>query len=778
MTLPAFHRSARTVLCALAVAACTPSEDNPAPSDDSTGGDIIEAMGHGRYLARGFRVLEPSPELFDRTQRALIDRLSREAAAAGVDVDAERARASVAQSDPLLANAALIDRLLELAPPGDHATIQSVNDAIRFEHARSQPGGVEAVARVTFNAGEKYIEECRAAGVPIPPPMYRTGDGNWTRLGILDPVNFLGGVAELWEHRAPNGRCLALPRYTSDLAGNVTDQAAPFGIICVGMGEGTGTNKACFWDNKFGVPHTAGVEAPLSTFLGGYDLAYNAQGVCTDCHAGANPFVVHPNDDAFATLLGGRDQTPTGWYEPIVHTSWPQNRGPSNLLAGVSSDRRCDAGFCHAAARDGGLAGQFPILSSELPEYCGRILAQTAGIFGGTPETMPPGLGDVPRYENHRRSLRDACASKPDPGKVVTGPSLPTNPTFVSPPTLQTVAYDCAQRVEVNNVALGATVTLTVNGTSYLQVAENVQHIEFALSAPLAVGDVLTASQKIGGVVSPTATIVVRDHSIDYPSGLPAPVVNPDLVHECADVIAVASVPGALVTVESTVGPTIAGYTSSGWTSFWPGRRTFVIGDQFRARQQMCPSEPQSPWSASVTAVAAPASMPTPVLDPARAYDGQQLVNISNLANGARTKFSVAGADAGTLDAPISWWTNFNLASALGRALRDGETLTARSRLCTSAPTVTIPVSKCGELPAPRIETPLVVGARAVIVERSQPGARIRVVDASGAEIGNGGGIVINLSRALVAGDELRVIQELGACQSATAHLVYVTSGQ
>lgn len=287
------------------------------------------------------------------------------------------------------------------------------------------------------------------------------------------------------------------------------------------------------------------------------------------------------------------------------------------------------------------------------------------------------------------------------------------------------------------------------------------------------VGDVITASQSLNGLTSATTSLTVRDHNLDYPNGLPAPAVYPDLVYECADVIAVTHVPGARVTVDSSVTSSVSYVGATGWSGFWLGTQ-FRVGDKFSAQATLCPNEPSSPWSPTVYAVAAHSALPAPTFNPQRAFEGQRLISIGNLTSGARTQFGASGANAGLLDSPISWWNDFNLSSTLGRALTAGDTVNAQSALCVKAPPVDISVSTCGGLPAPRIEAPIIAGVTAVVVAQAQPGARIRVLDANGAEIGNGSGTVINLSRPLVAGEQIFAIQELGACRSRTAHLLTV----
>jgi len=307
-----------------------------------------------------------------------------------------------------------------------------------------------------------------------------------------------------------------------------------------------------------------------------------------------------------------------------------------------------------------------------------------------------------------------------------------------------------------------------------VKLARNPDQLVFAVPA-LRPGDRISARQKWHGILSaPSPTVIVRDWHVDYPGGLPAPTINPDLIYECADIIAVAHVPGAKVTVTVDGGSPVTTGTATGWTGVWPGVRPFVVGNEFKAQIQMCPGEPPSPWSAGVRAVPAPATIPPATFVPARIFAGQELISLTDLTNGSHTKLMVSGMNAGGFTTPISWFPNYDLKSAIGRALNLFDSVSARQGLCEMGPITTIQQSSpCTDLPAPRIEQ-AIPGARFVIVADSVPGARVRVYDASGAEIGDGSGSVILLSRPLVVGDMLTVVQQVGECTGLRGHRMIV----
>ena len=62
-------------------------------------------------------------------------------------------------------------------------------------------------------------------------------------------------------------------------------------------------------------------------------------------------------------------------------------------------------------------------------------------------------------------------------------------------------------------------------------------------------------------------------------------------------------------------------------------------------------------------------------------------------------------------------------------------------------------------------------------MNESVPGARTRVYDDDGDELGDGSGTVIMLKRAINVGDVITAVQQLGECTSRTAVRVSARGG-
>ena len=130
---------------------------------------------------------------------------------------------------------------------------------------------------------------------------------------------------------------------------------------------------------------------------GGVQLTSPGAGMCTDCHAGQNPYVIHPRNPspqtpfgqpqnpAAETTLGKLSKAPLNLptygdtrYDPLVAANWPQNNKSLNDLYVPGA---CTG--CHT----GGSGGRLPHLSTELSGYCGTVLAKALQV--GVPHTMP-----------------------------------------------------------------------------------------------------------------------------------------------------------------------------------------------------------------------------------------------------------------------------------------------------------------------------------------------------------------------------------------------------
>jgi hypothetical protein len=597
------------------------------------------------------------------------------------------------------------------------------------------------------SGGKDYQEACKAAGVPVPPSVFGKG---WTSHGELSDTFILQGLqAMLWSYTSaePEGICLALPRY-----GSSTDPTADFlGVICLG----TRSSQACFWDPPRGVQFARDVEVSLSEFLGGADLTAKPD-VCSDCHAGENPYIVHPDEPAFADVLAesGNLTMPLSWHEPLVDASWPQNPGPTRALEAIESPGRCDS--CHT---DGG-AGRFPAISQELEGYCDFVLSNAVA------RTMPQGDAPEP-YRAHKDALLAMCEVPSSSGEVVTADDLSDDPDFVSAPVVIEPLYACSSEVAVRGARLGAKVTLYVDGQPYGPVeVRDPDHVVFEVSA-LEDGDKVEVEQNVEGTLSERGAAIVKSHKVDYPNGLPAPVIDP-IVYECASRIRIQHVPGANVTVSTDGGSPVGRSTAHRYAIRQPQGAPFTVGMSFVATDELCGDE--SPPSAPVAAGKAPEFMPAPTFDPPEIFEGQELVTLATLVRGATTELS-DGTSAWSTDSwPAVRYTHFDL----GGPLRDGASLSAEQELCKPSPPVQSPKTlECDELSAPRLEPPR-AGQDLVVVAEAVPGATIRIYDAADIEVGDGSGVVVGLSRELISSDVLRAVQQVGACTSAEAYQIEV----
>lgn len=777
----AMLRILRNYLAAIAVCLASIQSGSVFGQDAPTSGfevakpaDPVATAAYGKLFDAGGKEIKPTPETVRRIVDFYIDRLLAEAEPAVRDALGEKRVMLVKEprADDMTARFLLFEWLTETVAPADRAQLFAKNRTLRMAWYKDVLGEKEFWATVdkasglprdvleilnkngmarkaTMATGAQYIRECANAGVPTPPTWGEEGPGKWNLVGDLNP-NFLGSgnPARIYrfDSQSPEGLCVALPR----INGNTISL---LGVICLGKKS----SNACFYDNA---NVAVGDKVPMDQFLSGGNLG----DVCSDCHAGENPYVVHPA--SFLNMAPANH--PENWYTPLVRPDWPQNPGPSGLLGQVAINELPPVrdGSC-LSCHEQGNAGRFPDIlelnrvMGGTSGYCSAVVSNAIG------NTMPGG----PPYQKHINAMRAFCRQSTPPGGIVDLPDVKDDPKVVSPPLVIGPLYACTQAVEVKGAIYGAKLVVRINGADRAAVQVTKPSSLIVQTGALVAGDVVDAFQDVNGIVSgPSPSVTVEDHQVAYPSGLPLPRIDPTLIHQCGHTIAVRHVRGALVTVLTNNASPAAYGTGGDWTNLPPAIRPFNLGDSYTARQQMCTDI--SGDSAPEQAVAPPSPMPVPVIDPPAPVAGQQLVTLRSLANGALT--SVLEQNAGTLvefSTAENWRPEVDVATGLGRPLQSGDRLTVVSKLCDGVKVDVPDVTECRPLPAPVVVRPL-VGDVFLAVTSSVPSARIQVYDAGLSKIGDGSGSLIGLTRAVAAGDVLTVTQSIGNCASASAYQV------
>jgi hypothetical protein len=311
---------------------------------------------------------------------------------------------------------------------------------LRFRHLAGSP---EWVSRGIVNLPKRP-----------PPPPEPEGEPTFAVEGLEAQV-FTS------ESSSPRGLCFALPRYNKDVENSPIEL---LGIIC----QGNDKSKACFWDNQEEVEVAPGMKVrtnvaiprnemrELTKLAGGAQLNGGSGGVCSDCHAGENAFVIHPG--TALTEVGAAKLKPNNWHEPLVHPSWPHNPGPTNLLDGIvlgQGERACTS--CHNQS----IAG-FPEVSRNLMSYCTTVLKKAVKrtMPPANINLMPPDSPGDPNelYSTHRTVLLAECDkvprwigsnNDPRPGNSPANSFSPCFPAGSPCPVKKTVEFKLSEDEEV-----------------------------------------------------------------------------------------------------------------------------------------------------------------------------------------------------------------------------------------------------------------------------------------------------------------------------------------
>ncbi len=680
----------------------------------------------------------------------------------------------------------------------DDAKGEGVTPAETSFPVASPPVAMAAISKVsTANNGADYVDECIAAGVPVPATVIDVDEG-WQIFGaVADP--FMSPELEdarLWtfENTAnmagPDGICMALPRGNMGAA-----SASVVGVICMGW-----NGKTCYFTNPSFTSFNPIAAIGIDELIGGTDLEDAEEGTCSDCHAGENPFIIHPADPAFTAAVASVSRVfPDAWPTPIVPMSFPGNPEPLDQLGPVASGQlKCDS--CH---HQGGPGGRFPLLSTDYPRYCAEVLAPAVGEVPPISPTMPPAsvcvddtdcpvgetceggmcardAGIAADYVDHIGWLEAACDVGPGSGVVVpfVPPSLTVPPPDVDPP------YRCAKTVRVSNAIYGATLKLYVNSVLKDSGVFRDPEAGYVLKAAAAFvsTDSVQVSQTVGAQTSTKTTVPVLDHTLDYPGGvLPAPIITPAPIYECASAIAAITVPGAvLTTVKTPPGGTAKTYTTPNAAGHsWVGglgAPAFTVGTTLKMRQRLCSTDPVSAYSATEVVEEAPDSLP-PLVYEEPLTQGQTVLRFRSVVQGSTVNLTETGGPTvvfNNASVPYNAW-RADLSSTIVK-VQAAHHIVPIQTLCgvnSSDPGVPSPSACNVSTLVPEIATPH-AGDKFVLVTKSVPGSTVRVFDASTIQIGGGSGVAVDLSRALAAGEVIYVTASLPTCSVNNAYSIAV----
>jgi hypothetical protein len=368
----------------------------PVPEKAKIPAETIAYTGHGMLFDAEMKQIKLDSPLVAEIQDSMIDDILNASAGALPEATASKIQHArellhsqeLNADETVMVKSGIIEHLLQGAPEELTSKYRWRNQALasryldymdrNFERnpelsARLRPEILELLPQIGPAAvgDTAYMADCRARGVPIPPPWAESGTA-WQLQGTLTQ-NLLapGDFAAVWTYSDPSvrGACIALPRGSGSFG-------SAAGIIC----QSATTGHACFWDNKLKTDPAQqfigwrGLRLVISDLRDGSDLNEN----CTGCHRGNNVFLISPDDPTWAKLMRGPLSGPlTGTFTTQVETSSDNQGGHPRYIPVSTTPPR--PGWTNPFAA-GGCAGA----CHELPP---NFIVQQANLIG---LLMPP----------------------------------------------------------------------------------------------------------------------------------------------------------------------------------------------------------------------------------------------------------------------------------------------------------------------------------------------------------------------------------------------------
>jgi len=344
---------------------------------------------------------------------------------------------------------------------------------------------------------------------------------------------------------------------------------------------------------------------------------------------------------------------------------------------------------------------------------------------------------------------------------------LQDNPELLSPPIIGPL-YRCATAVKVTGFVPHAEIDVEVNSSIEVNVQvgypqPNGEIIE--LPNPLEANQRVRARQRTSTAQSQwSAHVTVRDHTEDYPAGPPRPQINPAPVYECGSRTGVSNLlvgGNVWITADAAEVGRVDGCSDHQGVNVNPD---YGLDQEVRAWFELC--EDPSPPSERHMTQTPPTPPPTPSFD--TVHEGGEQLRITNIVNGARVTLYRNGVNQGT-----SRCWGYALLWGLHPPFTAGETFEASQRMCPRDPASDrgmAHVEPCSNLPAP-VVGPVQFGDNRITLVEFVPDAVIKVY-INRDKVGEGGGPVIQLTRAIEDGDTVHVEQVLGDCLGQTVREV------
>lgn len=345
---------------------------------------------------------------------------------------------------------------------------------------------------------------------------------------------------------------------------------------------------------------------------------------------------------------------------------------------------------------------------------------------------------------------------------------LRDDPAVLSPPILAPL-YACAKFVNVTGYVPGATLDIEINGGIAVAAFPGGSPAPFGatihLPSPLVAGQKVWARQHHAGATSGWSPVaIVKDHTADYPAGLPRPEMFGTPLYKCGVRTGVGNLLvgcDVWITANGATVGSVAGANNPQGVNVTPAYDT---SQHVRAWAKLC-NDP-SPPSVEQIVQPPPLPLPTPGFDPI--YAGATQVVVNTIIDGARFSLSRNGVHVGTFPC----WGGKCIVG-LNPPFTTGETFTATQELCPAdgpSNPGTGTVQPCSALPAPQVG-PVQDGDTQVVITQFVPGSEIKVF-VNNVKTGDGSGPVVPLTAPIPHHATIDVWQILGTCQGSTVQQV------